>query len=540
MRFWKKSIICLLAFTFCLPLAACGGGKKTANCTATPVEFDGIEKVDNPVYYSSLVSNEASDNGIIVCPYFALTVAGAEVPVYSTRCAKNLHSFAYVNIEKTDKDKGFDAEVVLTALDKSDVLNKKNASVAVLPEKRGVTAEISGKTVKAHLTDYGSFTFTFNKKSEQALTIYLAEKETLKVPEGWDTVELQAEKHTMAETTFKNSETVYVFKRGRHLVDCITIPSDSWVYLEDGAYLEAYPDGDGANSAVFYSRGGKNVKFFGHGIVDFSADAGGENGEIKKGAFNFYGIENFTVKGVVSINSNTWTWCFTNCENVYIEGVMAFGYRVFSDGIMLSDCRDSLVTKCFVRTGDDGMETKSTSGGAGQTRNVVYRDNDCWTDKGKAYGVIWETNSDVEDVYFKDCSVGFALANWSAKTCALNISLGDNYYSVRNIHFENIEIYRCESESVIGFELCEQGNKIENIYIKNVHCKSTASYLLKLWEHDVANSNARFGDIYLDNVSKNGVKLTPENMDDKNLSMTKFIITTKGWTPEKFIHINTL
>ncbi len=541
MKFAFTAMACVFAAA---ALSGCGGGGgkgAVSNCTVSPISYGVTETVDDPDYYSTLVDNDRADHlGVVVCPYYSLTVGGVEVPVYSTRCAKNLHSFAYVDIEKTDAEKDFGVEVVLTTLEHSTVLTKKNPSVTVLPEKRGVAAEIDGGKITAYISSFGSFTFTFNKRSEQALTLYLAQKEELQVPDGWDTVEIEPAKHTMRETTYTKSNTVYIFKQGKHLVDCITIPSESWVYLEDGAYLEAYPDGEGAANPVFTSSGGKNVKLFGHGIVDFSPDRGGEAYDfVRKGTFNFNGIDNFTVKGLISINSNTWTMCFTNCENVYIEGIMLFGYRVYSDGIMLSDCRDSLVTKCFVRTGDDAMETKSTYGGEG-THNVTYRDNDCWTDKGIGYGVIWETNADVSGVYFKNCSVGFAQSNWHTRLGALAIQLGDHAYSVSDVHFEDIEIYRCESEAVINLGLSEKGKRIENIYFRNVHCALTAGYLFRMYEHDLSTQGARFGNIYLDNVSKNGVKLTAENRNDKSLNMTNYAIGYSGWSEEKIVHINTL
>ena len=540
MKIWKKAVACLTGLCLLLPAVSCGGGAKAAlvNCGVTAVEFEKPAAVEDPVYYSSLTTDDASENGVIVCPYYSLTVGGTTVPVYSTRCAKNLHSFAYVTIEKTDSDKAFEVEIELTALAHCTVLQKKEASVTVLPEKRGVEAKIQGGKIKARLSAFGSFTFTFNKKSEQALTLYRAEKEELQIPEGWNTVMLEPGKHLLEETTFSQSQTVYIFKKGTHLVDSVQIPTESRVHLEDGAYLEAYPDGAGGAKAVFRCVNGKNVTLSGHGIVDFSADRGGETYDfVRKGTFDFQGCENFTVKGIISINANTWTLCFTDCDNVYIEGVLLFGYRVYSDGIMLSDCRDSLVTKCFVRTGDDAMETKSTSGG-GFTRNVTYLDNDCWTDKGIGYGVIWETNSDVEEVYFKNCSIGFAQSNWHDRLGALAVQLGDHYKSVRNVHFEDIEIYRSDCKAVINLGLSENGNRIEDIYFKNVHCKTTAGVLFRLYEKDLENSNARFGDIYLDNVSKNGVVLTAENCG--NRGMTEYVIATNGWTAEKFVHINTL
>ena len=545
-------ICTLLLGGFLLCASACGGGGASlspdsspspggqkVNCEVAGVEF-GVSEISDVDAYAAEVTDGAVShdaplqNGMIVSPYYTLTVGGKEVPVYATRCAKSVHSFAYADISKTDKTKDFEVEVRLTARLSCTALSKSKPSVAVLPQKRGVEAEISGDTVTARISDFGSFTFAFNKKGEEALTLYLAEAEEFSAPEGWTVERLSAKKHTMAETTFKNADTVYYFEKGRHLVDSVSMPSDAWVYLEAGAYLEAYADGEGKYSPVFRTNGTQNVKLYGHGAVDFSACMGGDS--IQKGAFDFHGAKNIAVDGILSVNSNTWTLCFTDCENVNVSRSLLFGYRTYSDGIMLSDCRDSLVTKCFVRTGDDAMETKSTSS-QGYTDNVTFRDNDCWTDKGLGYGVVWETNHDVKNVTFIDCSVGFAQSDWDERLGALAVQLGDHYNTVKNIRFENIEIYRCYSPAVINCELKQSGKLIDEIYIKDVHCSYAVGYLLRLAEVNLENAAARFGTFYLDNLSKNGVALTQETRDDEY--MLKFVVRA-DWNAEKYVKINTL
>lgn len=545
----RKILSALLVGSLLLPAAACGGGGEESsgvaapsekiNCEVSAAEFDAAEIDDVERYAGEVADGAVShdgplENGMIVSPYFTLTVGGEEVPVYATRCAKSVHSFACADILPTNGDAGFEVEVTLTAKGASKVLSVWEPSVVVLPQKRGVEAEISENTVTARISDFGIYTFTFNKAGEEAVTLCLYEAEPFEAPEGWGVQYISPEKHTMEETTFENSNTVYVFETGRHLIDSVTIPSDSWVYFEPGAYLEVYPDGEGKTRAAFCAYGGKNMRLSGRGVVDFSACMGGD-AKIK-GAFDFQNIDGFSADGFLSVNSNTWTLCFTDCENVRVSRCMLFGYRTYSDGIMLSDCRDSSVEGCFVRTGDDGMETKSTSA-QGYTDNVVFRDNDCWTDKGNAYGVIWETNRDVKNVTFIDCSVGLAQADWTDRVGALVIQLGDHFNTVQNIRFENIEIYRCYCPAVINCELKQEGKLIDEVYIRNVHCAFATGYLLRLAEVDLRNP-ARFGTFYLDNVSKNGIVLTEENRNDDY--MMNFIIGTSGWTPERYVFINTL
>lgn len=208
-------------------------------------EIDDVERYAGEVADGAVSHDGPLENGMFVSPYFTLTVGGEEVPVYATRCAKSVHSFACADILPTNGDAGFEVEVTLTAKGASKALSVWEPSVVVLPQKRDVEAEISENTVTARISDFGIYTFTFNKAGEEAVTLCLYEAEPFEAPEGWEVQYISPEKHTMEETTFENSNTVYVFEAGRHFIDSVTIPSDSWVYFEPGAYLEVYPDGEG-------------------------------------------------------------------------------------------------------------------------------------------------------------------------------------------------------------------------------------------------------------------------------------------------------
>ena len=117
------------------------------------------------------------------------------------------------------------------------------------------------------------------------------------------------------------------------------------------------------------------------------------------------------------------------------------------------------------------------------------------------------------------------------------MQLGDHYNTVKNIRFENIEIYRCYSPAVINCELKQSGKLIDEIYIKDVHCSYAVGYLLRLAEVNLENAAARFGTFYLNNLSKNGVALTQETRDDEY--MLKFVVRA-DWNAEKYVKINTL
>lgn len=67
-------------------------------------------------------------DGVIYSPYYTLTVNGEDVPVYATRSANGIHSFAYIDVEVTDKAKEFALNTEVTVLDAGSVLSERQPS----------------------------------------------------------------------------------------------------------------------------------------------------------------------------------------------------------------------------------------------------------------------------------------------------------------------------------------------------------------------------------------------------------------------------
>ena len=92
--------------------------------------------------------------GIVVSPYFELTVCGEPVPVYMARTARGPHSFAYVEVLDWAGG-GLDVEIVT---------DRKRKNPVLLPESAGVSVAIDGNRVTADIMAFGSYTFTFDKE----------------------------------------------------------------------------------------------------------------------------------------------------------------------------------------------------------------------------------------------------------------------------------------------------------------------------------------------------------------------------------------
>ncbi len=507
-------------------LASCnnqeeGESVKDYNCNIYATEYDNVNQVeDTEEYLGDVATNLNVDNGIIVSPYYSMQINGKDVPVYATRTANTIHSFVYVDVDVIDTNSNFSLDVKLTInKDTTSIFSKKNPSVVVLPEKRGVEATLEENVVTATIADFGSYSFVFNKKQDEALTMLVTEKKDVNELFGIkEIVYIEPADYSTdrrGETLFEEEDKVYYFKKGRHLIDRIWLPSNTILYLEQGAYLEIIPT---TVDYVIKSTGEDNIKVLGRGLIDYSACCGSEvpaGYSNNKRSLSFTNVKDMTFSGITVINAQTWTLCLNACENVYVSECLFFGYRVFSDGIMLSDCKDALVEKNFIRTGDDAFETKSTTVN-GLTENVWFKNNDAWTDKGVAYGCIYESNHDTTDVHFEDCTVGFAMGTWSNHLGCCVIQMGNRKGAkMYDITFNNFEIYMNHNDAILNIYIGGSGGRgegyghVDKIYFSNIVASRNYGAVLNLRTYDSINCSIER--VYVDNVVSNDTLFTKDN-----------------------------
>ena len=529
--------------------------EKNMNCSISANTYSNIPSLTSKeqitAYNNDTKTPLPCENGVIKSPYYELRINGRKVPVYAARTTNGIHSFAYIDVEKEIKDQPFALNTELSFLELSTVRNEygEDMKIDVLPESKGVKASLREDKVTCVIRDYGSYSFVFNRFHEEPLTLMVAEKEDKNELFGDYAIEyLEAGDYTSVEmrerTLFKKENTVYYFKKGNYEIDSISLPSNSILYLEQGVYFKVMPPVTGGSSSLMPVYGKKNVKVAGRGLFDMSACCGSVNTaetglSNNKGGYSFSSCENVSFSGAITINSQTWTLCMTDTKNILIDNCMFFAYRIFADGIMLSDCKNAIVEKCFIRTGDDGFETKSTSA-SGLTENVLFRNNAAWTDKAVAYGCIYEANHDTRGVRFENCSVGFALGTWSTHLGSCVIQLGNRRDAItEDITFDGIEIYTSYNPAVCSIYTGGSGGAgegwghVNNIRFRNVKVRFNNGAVLNLRTYD---ENSSIKHVYLDNVVSAGKKITPENF----FTLDYFRNEVKGgYDTDKYLHINT-
>lgn len=514
-------------------LAGCGettqngdgdGGGNTAACKIYTSQYTQAQTVEGEEALSAFtgdLSDNAVENGICVSPYYTMTVNGENIPVYAARSANGLHSFAYIDVESQEEDGSFSLSVKIEGKQDGSVFEDASPEVVVLPESKGVSAQIEQKTVSATIDEYGSYSFAFNKSHIEPLTLMVKEYEAFAAPSGYTVRNIEPGEHALRDTTFTEENTVYYFKAGLHETDSIILPSNSILYLERGAYIAVQPSADGNSRSAITNSGTENIRVEGRGLIDFSACTGGSVGNNKTGIV-FNEVSNITFSGSTVINAQTWQICFNACETVHVQDVMCFGYRTFADGVMLSDCKDGIVEDNFIRTGDDAFETKSTTSGTNgkYTDNILFQNNAAWTDKAVAYGCIYESSKDTQNVKFLNNSVGFALGTWSTHLGCNVIQMGNNRdATMHDIQFIGTEIYTSYNQAICNIYIGGSGGqgpgwgKVNNIYFQDITARRNYGLVLNLRSY--TSEDTEIKNIYLDNVVSNGTLFTKDLLSDK-------------------------
>lgn len=494
--------------------------------TAEGVHFTDytLDSAFLPLWEKENSDEACAFQGIVVSTYFELKINGAAVPVYMARTARGPHSFAYVEVPDAGGESGFLLNVEV-------ITNGERQNPVVLPESAGVTARADGESVTASIADYGSYTFTFDKGvsgdgSSLPLTLMVKAPETAQ-DEGYAVRTFEPGEYRQADLQLDEPQTLYYFKKGEYTIDCIDILADNvTVYFEPGTLLIAKAltsneDGTPAAASIISAASRDNIKVIGHAALDLSFR------EAKTGTgviLNFSQVTNLQLAGLTVLNSCNWTCCFTNCESVEIRDLLLLGYRTYSDGVMVSDCTDVRVSGCFVRTGDDAMEVKSTSAGAVRTKNVVFENNAVWTDKGIAYGAVYESNFDQSEVTWRNNSIGYALADWSPHLGCVTVSMdgGDPAVQDHHMYFQNIEIYVAHCPVVTV--MMHNGGHIHDIFFRSIKAKEVVlneAVFDRCIRLVIANEDQGpltdfvLKDLYFDDIEYNGTILTPENADDE-------------------------
>ncbi len=472
-----------------------------------------LSRSDNPTSYEG-ENNSREGSAIAVSPFFEATIDGVDIPVYSTlvfsgtTMEAELHSYATVFVKDLSE---FNLSLEL----KSFGFRLKSA--IVLPSSFNVVPEVSGRTVKAQFNCYGSFSFMFNDDDqEHAFTFFLkpyvdedAEIAQYKEMYGEENVAVyEPGVHYFDYIDIKKDNSVVYLKAGSLLLPNhkfeMTKPEDDWQITEENALqnncvaLARYP------VVNFYNK--NNVKLIGLGTIDMT-----QLDWCERRGVVFSLCKDVELRGVTLTNAGGWTVIAHCCDGVKMDDVTIWGYRTNSDGIAITNTKNAVINNCYSRSGDDLFEVKSLNTSQEfTTENITFTNCYAWNGKARCFGITHEVNVPVSDITFRDCAVIYRDATWDNDiVCSLSVQVGEGEASVKNILFENIEIYKDLGRPVNVLVLDENitDSVIENVTFRNITWNSD----MKAQTEAVNGNKAQ---IKFENITSNSVRASSENMSE--------------------------
>ena len=243
-----------------------------------------------------------------------------------------------------------------------------------------------------------------------------------------------------------SSPSVLYFGPGYHIVDTLTIRSDSTVYLAGGAVIEAKyiankpvagnlygkPWTGGIN--VFNANNTSNATIRGRGIITCRHAL--ENGQ-RSSAITCDYADNLTIEGVIITISGWAGLHIRQCEKVTIDNVKMITPWVNGDALALDTTTASTVKNCFAHCADDGFEIKVRGGKP--VEDVVFSRCTIWSDLGAGFGLIAESEADSRNITFRDCTVLHSTDNISSSP-VIGLKIASGSGNARDYTFENIVV----------------------------------------------------------------------------------------------------
>ncbi|MCK9478648.1 MAG: glycosyl hydrolase family 28 protein [Firmicutes bacterium] len=297
---------------------------------------------------------------------------------------------------------------------------------------------------------------------------------------------------------------VLYFPPGTYRTTTIFLKSNVWLWLDDGAVLQAsriQDDWKQKTLPVIYGENVKNVRVCGKGIID-----GGQStyrtevwvdysnksyvsGNLPHFCLRFMDSENIIIEGITLRNACGWNQHFDNCEYLTVRNVTVrspiWKSLEFTDGIDINGCRHVLLENLDIQTGDDGICLKNinmmdkTNTRAPMYDVVIKNSVVASTCNGVKIGT--ETYGDIYNVRFENIQIKNHVSRDSrVRECvgAIVVESVDHNH-VKDITFENFVIEDCDTPLFIAVQ-----NRLSNvpggsigtvsdIVFKNIYCKKS-------------------------------------------------------------------
>ena len=275
---------------------------------------------------------------------------------------------------------------------------------------------------------------------------------------GQYTVEVNGEPHALhlfydpIRNFTEYGSATYHFGPGEHYPGLITVKSDDSIYIDKDAVVYGSVFGIGV----------KNVKIYGHGILNAGWEERREkHGDIgwddettftpeavhTYGGVRLYSCENIVMDGITICDPASYAVSMFDSSNIEIKYAKVVGlWKYNNDGIDFFNCENVHVKKCFVRSFDDSLCLKGiTAFSERNMQDVVIEDCVFWCSWGKTCEIgVASACKEIKNIIFRNCDL--------IHNCHYCIDISDGQWAyVHDITYENINIEysACKNKPVL-------------------------------------------------------------------------------------------
>ncbi len=290
---------------------------------------------------------------------------------------------------------------------------------------------------------------------------------------------------------------------------CFRIPSNSIVYLEEGAVLKGSLNCDSV----------ENVKILGHGMLL----------EPQQGVSIKYS-KNVLIDGISVINPRHYTVSGGQSSGITIKNLKSFSCQGWSDGLDFMSCSDVSIDDVFLRNSDDCLAFYTHRWNFyGDCRNVSVRNSTLWADIAHPINIGTHGNTEtgdevLENLSFKNIDILEHDEDDRNYQGCMAINVGDHNLA-RNISFEDIRVENIQEGQLFHLRVMYNqkyntgpGKGVENITFRNIYCNGKYINPSLVEGYD---RNRKVVNILFENIVLDGHKV--EKLDELNLNIRNFV-----------------
>ena len=225
----------------------------------------------------------------------------------------------------------------------------------------------------------------------------------------------------------KNGSDVIYFGPGVHRPGLIELKSGQTLFADAGAVVHT----------AITAENQRNIRVIGHGIIDNSEfHRTGDKGQHASSCMVLKKCENAEIRGVIFRDACAWTLTAWGCENLVIDNAKAIGmWRYNSDGFDMCNCRNVVISNCFIRAFDDCIVLKGfPQYNYMNVENILVYGCVVWCDWGRGLEIGAETCAEeYRNILFEDCDL------IHSAHIAMDIQNSGNAH-VHDVVFDNIRV----------------------------------------------------------------------------------------------------